>query len=451
MKSNILERSKLSELAYKITEKNKSLWARWLRKSTTMQYGKREFTTIGKKGMTWEEMTPLLDGPLPVVEIPPWEEPKDAEAAEEVVKMIAPFFRLFLPNPRPDIPNEAKPKEEVHGSMPPNPYAQPPVPHQDSLADLSKDMRILCKCHAKMRYYNKKKHERKYMYTSIGNTFFIAASKRIREKFWRLGWKNLSKKEIMAHRLKIDAKVGRRNVLDDLTRFQRYTPREFQKRVLPPKLITDSSSVLMKPEYIREREEREKEMKEKSASKPEAPIGLSVAKRPGEVTNAAAQELIEQAKREEDPERKRFLMRAAMQLADNEPDKKKPEEKKPAQAEYKGPASARPRELTQAMGTKGKDDFEYETAEDAYFGIKKKRMYVVYKAATAPLGFKRYKPDRLLESNLVRRLEHLVYWGARRHERQILYGRYVENDKRQSSVKERQTLDFKVRKTNYVC
>lgn len=394
--------------------------------------------------LEWEDLVPLPDGRLPEVEIPPYEYMKDNVATEEITQMVAPFFRLFLPDPRPDLLSDSESETEDHNAPPGNPCEDDSDEPESGLpSELSFNMRTLCKCHAKIRYYNKKQSDRKYMYASMGNSFAIGSSKRIRDKFFKLGWKSITKPQILGHRLKIDTAFKKKSILDDLPKFQRFKPREFQKRVLPPKLITDSTSVFMKPEYIKEREAKEKEMREKAAQPIQAPIGLSMPKSSRKEPKQTP--VTSDGNGEEDPEHARFMIRAAIQLADN--NSSDDEIVSPPQATPTPPPAPTPTpHVPQALSVRNeKDDFEYETPEDAYFGIKKKRMYVVYQPATQPLGLRRYKPDRLRESTFIRRLEHLMYWGRRRHERDILYGRFEENDKRQSSVKERCTLDLKVR------
>uniref|UniRef100_A0A8R1HTL6 WD repeat protein mio zinc-ribbon like domain-containing protein n=1 Tax=Caenorhabditis japonica TaxID=281687 RepID=A0A8R1HTL6_CAEJA len=452
----------LKQLAFKITERNRSMWANWLRNSAIIQYGGKEFVPIGENGMSWKQLVPQLDGPLPEIDLPPYEQPREEEAAGEICKMIAPFFRLFLPDPRPDLPDVQD--EELEG-----PLAPPDNPHRDDAeekqefemslpSELSQNMRTLCKCHAKMRYYQKKSNERKYMYNPMQKGFFIASSQRIRDKFFRLGWRYVVKPQIMSHRVKVDRRVFKYDVFNDLKKFDRVKPREFQKRVLPPKLIMDSSSVFMKPEYIKEREEKEREMRAKAAQPITAPIGMSLPKltkqshddsRNGS-TNTS---MLSVASMEEDPERARFMIRAALQLADNDDDNQtttNPPTPVTATTASTSTASTPVPSAHSTVSTRENDDFEYETAEDAFFGIKKKRMYVVYQPATAPLGLKRYKPDRLSEHTFIRRLEHLMYWGKRRHERKILEGDFEENDKRLSSIKERCTLDLKAALNNHL-
>uniref|UniRef100_A0A1I7SZF8 Zinc_ribbon_16 domain-containing protein n=1 Tax=Caenorhabditis tropicalis TaxID=1561998 RepID=A0A1I7SZF8_9PELO len=441
----------LKDLAITVTEETTNVWSHWLRNTAIMQYGGNEFAKVGLEGLSWKDLVKMPKGPLPVPEIPPYDYSKDATSVEEVCQMVAPFFRLFLPDPRPDLFSDSESETDEKNAPPSNPYEM--VEFEKGIpSGLSYNMRTLCKCHAKMRYYNKKQNERKYMYCSTGNTFFVGASKRIREKFFKIGWQETTKPQILAHRLLMDTKIRRKKPIQELSKFQRFKPREFQKRVLPPKLITETASVFMKPEYVREREQKEKEMKERAAEPITAPIGLTLSQ--AKETKKAP--VIPDVAKVEDPERARFLIRAAIQLADNnssdEEGSAPPPQTTPTPPPPPPPsAAAVPIRGPQATSTRNeKDDFEYETAEDAFFGIKKKRMYVIYQPATVPLGLRRYKPVRLRENTFVRRLEHLMYWGRRRHERDILYGRFKENDKRQSSVKERYTLDLKLALNNHM-
>ncbi|ULT82235.1 hypothetical protein L3Y34_011898 [Caenorhabditis briggsae] len=473
----------LKRLAFKITDDSRAIWADWLRNSAVIQYGGKEFSPIGRKGAKWEDFVDLPNGPLPEPEVLPYEICKDEVATEEACQMIAPFFRLFLPDPRPDMddetdsedemlddsakfnkPDEEKKEDEEEGKEEKkekieqendlekdkerdkekekekekeNNTGIPCIPEDETF-----DMRTLCKCHAKMRYYNSKEKNRRFMYAPIGNTFMVAASKRIRKKFFGVNWQEFTKRDIIEHRVEYDIDNYKGPTIKQLIKFQRWKPRSFQKRVLPPKLITDSSSVFMKPEYIKEREQKEKEMREKAAKPIDAPVGLSFPK-------SSKPKVVPDVSGEEDPEKARFLIRAAIQLGESSDDEPPAKPTQPAPAPTTAPSQERPRTPQAHSLRNEKDDFEYETAEDAYFGIKKKRMYVVYQPATKPLALKRYKPDRLSEHTFITRLEHLMYWGQRKHERKILYGKYKENHKKLSSVKERNTLDLKLALTNH--
>ncbi|EFO96541.1 hypothetical protein CRE_23738 [Caenorhabditis remanei] len=71
-----------------------------------MQYGGNEFVKIGKDGSQWKDYVSLPDGVLPEPEILPYDKAKDDIATEEICQKVAPFFRLFLPDPRPDLQSD---------------------------------------------------------------------------------------------------------------------------------------------------------------------------------------------------------------------------------------------------------------------------------------------------------------------------------------------------------